>query len=288
MRAGSLACSGSSWSTCAATAAHRAHVPQHVRRRCSCSARWAACSTRCRNRSRSAASRASSCATRSRSCFRCRAYRERIAALPGREARVHPEVVRRPDPVDPRDFYAQFAVDDDFFPMYAKDMAIIAVLAPAGRRGGAAGPRPEAGGLLHERTACVVGEKLMTKKGWKLGQTIPLDGTIFRGTWPFVIRGVYHATNRGFGDETLFFHYKYLDQKGMDGAAMVGIYVLDCRSPARARRRIARRSTRCSRTRRPRPTPRASRRSRPASSACTATCRSCCDDRPRDRVQRSW
>jgi putative ABC transport system permease protein len=42
-------------------------------------------------------------------------------------------------------------------------------------------------------------------------------GTIYPGTWPFTIRAVYRAKNKSFGDETCFFHWKYLDEKGMGG-----------------------------------------------------------------------
>ena len=85
-----------------------------------------------------------------------------------------------------------------------------------------------------EQTACVVGEKLMEKNGWKLGQTVTLNGTIYPGEWPLTISEVYRATNPAFGDETMFFHFKYLEQKGMGGSGQVGVYVLDLTSSERS------------------------------------------------------
>ena len=44
--------------------------------------------------------------------------------------------------------------------------------------------------VAHGQTACIVGQKLLDKMGWKLGQTITLKGTIYPGDWPFTIRAV--------------------------------------------------------------------------------------------------
>src|SRR4030095_15929130 len=76
---------------------------------------------------------------------------------------------------------------------------------------------PKLAAYLQEQTACIVGRKLMQKAGWKLGQTIPLAGTIYPGEWPLTIRGVYSSVVKTFGEETMFFPFRYLDQKGMDG-----------------------------------------------------------------------
>ncbi|MCE9627816.1 MAG: FtsX-like permease family protein, partial [Candidatus Eisenbacteria bacterium] len=96
------------------------------------------------------------------------------------------------------------------------------------------GADPKLAAYYLERTACVVGEKLLLKKGWKLGQTITLAGTIFPGNWEFTIRAVYRAKKKSFGDETMFFHYKYLSEKGMGGQEAVGTYVLELTDPSQA------------------------------------------------------
>jgi len=75
---------------------------------------------------------------------------------------------------------------------------------------------------------------LLQKMGWKLGQTVTLSGTIYPGSWPFTIRAVYRARKKSFGEETLFFHWKYLNEHGMQGRAWVGVYVLDLGDPGRA------------------------------------------------------
>ncbi len=162
-------------------------------------------------------------------------YRQRIAALPGVKRVSVQNWFGGQDPVNPHNFYAQFAVDaETFFPIYAKDVEYVAASPPQTKIVLPPDMDPQLAAFMEEQTACVVGEKLMTKMGWKLGQTIAVNGTIYTGSWPFTIRAVYRSRNRGFGEETMFFHFRYLDQKGMGGQSLVGLYVLDLTDPSRA------------------------------------------------------
>jgi putative ABC transport system permease protein len=162
-------------------------------------------------------------------------YRQKIEALPGVRRTSLQNWFGGQDPVNPRNFYAQFAVDAaTFFPMYAKDAAISAGMPAQGAVSIPADMDPKLAGFMEDQSGCVVGEKLMKRMGWKLGQTISLNGTIYTGSWPFTIRATYRSSNRGFGDEAMFFHFKYLDQKGMAGRSYVGLYVLELTDPSRA------------------------------------------------------
>jgi putative ABC transport system permease protein len=68
----------------------------------------------------------------------------------------------------------------------------------------------------------------MKKKGWKLGQTIHLEGTIFQGTWDFVIRGVYAKKDGGtWNEELILFHNEYLIEKGMGGRQLTGVFKIE-------------------------------------------------------------
>ncbi len=157
-------------------------------------------------------------------------YGPRIAAVPGVKTVGIQNWFGGQDPRGPKYFYAQFAVDAPFWKVYRKEMRIVQATTPVGALTVPEGADPQLAAYFAEQTACVVGEKLMTKYGWKLGQTITLNGTIYPGSWPYTIRAVYRATNPSFGDETMFFQYKYLEQKGMGGAGSVGVYVLDLTS----------------------------------------------------------
>jgi putative ABC transport system permease protein len=165
------------------------------------------------------------------------AYRERLAAQPGVKAVSWGNWFGGRDPVDPGDFYAQFAVDAaTYFPIYAPDIDLILADRPQGAGGVPTGVDPKLAAFFEDRTGCVVGEKLFRRKGWKLGQTVTVAGTIFPGPWPFVIRAVYRAKDPAFGEEALLFHWKYLEEKGMGGSGAVGWYVLELTDPGQAGR----------------------------------------------------
>ena len=162
------------------------------------------------------------------------AYKDRIAAVPGVKNIAIQNWFGGQDPKDPHNFFAQFAVDDPFYQVYAREMEIVQASPPQAPLPVPPGADPKLAAYFAEQTACVVGHKLMEKNGWKLGQNITLSGTIYPGKWPFVIRAVYRARQKSFGDETLFFHWRYLSEQGMRGQGFVGVYILDLSDPSRA------------------------------------------------------
>lgn len=117
---------------------------------------------------------------------------------------------------DPKNQQAQFAVETDhFFQLYPE------VILPADQR--------EA--FLRERTACIAGQDIVKKFGWKLGQTIPITGTIYPGEWRFVLRGIYEGRTEDLDENTLFFHWNYLNESmPAERKDQVGIYWLRLRS----------------------------------------------------------
>jgi len=161
-------------------------------------------------------------------------YRGRLEAVPGVKQVAVQNWFGGRDPKDERNWYAQFGVDENFYSIYANDMEIVAASPPQTPMEVPAGIVPQLQTYFAEQNACVVGQKLLEKNGWKLGQTIYVAGTIYPGNWPFTIRAVYHAKKKSFGEETMFFHWKYLEQKGMHGQGQVGVYVLDLNQPERA------------------------------------------------------
>ena len=138
------------------------------------------------------------------------------------------------DPKDPRNFYAQFGVESEtFFPMYRNELDIVEASPPQAAAALPPEMDPKLASYLAEQTACVVGANLMTKNGWKLGQTIHLSGTIYPGDWPFTIRAVYHSKVKAFSDDVLFFHWKYLYEK-TGQQALAGLYKVQLRDPGQA------------------------------------------------------
>ena len=81
----------------------------------------------------------------------------------------------------------------------------------------------ERAAFLRDRRGAIVGRKLSDRFGWKVGDTVPLKGTVFPGDWPVTVRGVYRGRDRN-TDETL----RKTDPGRVD---QVGIYVIGLARP---------------------------------------------------------
>lgn len=85
--------------------------------------------------------------------------------------------------------------------------------------------------FLRDREGCIVGRSTMEKYKWKIGDRIPLQGTIYPGIWEFNIRGIYEGTRHEDDTTQFWFHYKYLDERKEFLKGMVGWYVVRVDSP---------------------------------------------------------
>src|SRR5437867_320999 len=110
-------------------------------------------------------------------------YRDRIANLPGVKDVAYGNWFGGRDPVDKSNFYAQFGVSENYIPIYASDVEIIAYEPPQPGAAIPQGTDPKLASFALDRQGCVVGEMLMKKNKWKLGQQVQVSGTIFPGTW---------------------------------------------------------------------------------------------------------
>ena len=124
------------------------------------------------------------------------AYRDKIAKVP-RVTGVSYGLWFGGQYKDPKNFFAQFAVEPQSFLDLYQEYLI---------------SEREKENFLNERNACLVGVKLANKYGWKLGDIFRLTGTMYPGDWDFVIRGVYRGAEKSTDEATMFFHWKYLDE----------------------------------------------------------------------------
>ncbi len=89
--------------------------------------------------------------------------------------------------------------------------------------------------FLHDRKGAVAGRKLAQRFGWKVGDSIPLKGTIFPGTWQFVLRGIYRGAESSTDENQFFFQWEYLNETMLKTvprrANQVGIYLLGLTNP---------------------------------------------------------
>ncbi|HEX7327806.1 MAG TPA: ABC transporter permease [Casimicrobiaceae bacterium] len=125
--------------------------------------------------------------------------------------------------VSERNFFPQFAISGaSYLDLYPE-----LVLPDAERRA-----------FLADRQGAVAGRKLAEKFGWKVGDQIPLRGTIYPGTWTFNLRGIYDGAEASTDTSTFFFHYDYLNEtfrqrygRNMDN---VGLYIESLKDPSAA------------------------------------------------------
>jgi len=63
--------------------------------------------------------------------------------------------------------------------------------------------------FILDRRGAVVGRKLAERFKWKLGDIVTLKGTIYPGTWDFVIRAIYRGANKNTDETQFFFQWDY-------------------------------------------------------------------------------
>ena len=143
-------------------------------------------------------------------------YREQIASIPGVRDVAYASwfggVYQ-----DERNFFAQFAIDDESYLRIYSEFVI---------------PEEQMKAYLADREGALVGRKTAKRFGWKIGDRIPLKGTIFPGTWEFNVRAIYSG-RRPQDDETGFmFRAKYLQERAPAyWHGLVGWYVVQIKDP---------------------------------------------------------
>ena len=89
-----------------------------------------------------------------------------------------------------------------------------------------------------ERNACIAGRKLARRFGWKIGDIIPLQGTIFPGNIELVLKGIYRGAYRNTDETAFFFRWDYLNERlkkiAPDQADKAGWYFVRIKDPDRA------------------------------------------------------
>ena len=123
---------------------------------------------------------------------------------------------------EPKYFFPQFAVDHDtFFDLYPEFIT-----------------KPDE--LLawkRDRRGAMVGRKLAEMHDFKVGDTIPIKGTIYPGTWQFTVRGIYEGKDETTITRQLYFHWDYINEElkriSPRRADQIGVLILDVNDPSR-------------------------------------------------------
>ncbi len=121
----------------------------------------------------------------------------------------------------------------NFFPQFAIDPATYLAMYPEYRI-----HPDQLRDFMRDRKGAVVGRKLADTYGFKLGDVVPLKGTIFAGNWEFVVRAIYEGATPKTDTSQFFFHWDYLNEtvrtRAPQRANQVGVFVVQVSDVSRA------------------------------------------------------
>ncbi|KAA8992623.1 ABC transporter permease [Stenotrophomonas cyclobalanopsidis] len=128
---------------------------------------------------------------------------------------------------DPKNFFPNFSVSPNYFDVYRELQIDPAQLED----------------WKQTRTGAIVGETLANQFGWKIGDTIPLQATIFpRGgsnDWPLELKGIFRSKDRaqaGNEERQLMMNWKYFDESNDYIKNQVSWYTITLDNPVHASR----------------------------------------------------
>ena len=92
---------------------------------------------------------------------------------------------------------------------------------------------------LETRTGAVVGRTTAERFGWKVGDRVPIQATIFthdggQTTWDFDIVGIYDGAEQGTDTTAFLFRWDFFDEARDWGRGQVGWYVVRVEDPREA------------------------------------------------------
>lgn len=123
---------------------------------------------------------------------------------------------------DPANFFAQIAVEPEPFMKLYPEYKV---------------PPEQMTAWLADRQGVMVGADLAKRFGWKVGDRIPIVGTIWQPkqgqVWEFNITGLYDG-DAGIDKTQFFFRYDYLDENRRGGEGLVGWYIVKINDPGAA------------------------------------------------------
>jgi putative ABC transport system permease protein len=117
---------------------------------------------------------------------------------------------------DEKNFFPQFAIDVEHQRAMYPEFIV---------------PEEQWQAFAGDREGAIAGQSLADRFAWKVGDRIPIKGTIYTGPWEFNLRGIYRGT-RAQDDTTQFwFHWDFLEERRAFGKGDVGWYVVRVTNP---------------------------------------------------------
>lgn len=126
--------------------------------------------------------------------------------------------------IDRRNFFARMAIDGPSYFSLFPEFNI---------------SDEEKAAFMTDRQGVILGRKTAQRFGWQVGDTIPLSGTIYPGSWTFNIRGIYTVKDARYDETLMLMHWSLLDESvrkrlGSNAANQVGLLMVGIKDPARA------------------------------------------------------
>jgi putative ABC transport system permease protein len=148
-------------------------------------------------------------------------YDERMLRIPGVKAVTHDNwfggIYQ-----DERKFFGQFAIDVENQRKVFPELVV---------------PDDQWANFVKDRQGAVVGGALAKRFGWKIGDRIPLKGTLVPGNHEFNIDGIYHGKQAGADESQFWFQWDYFEEHAPTGMkGMPGWYYVQLANPDDATR----------------------------------------------------
>jgi putative ABC transport system permease protein len=146
-------------------------------------------------------------------------YMDKIARIPGVTLVTHANwfggVYQ-----DERNFFPQFAIEDETYRQMFPEFIV---------------PEEQWNAFVADREGAIVGENIAQRFHWKVGDRVPIKGTIFPGTWEFNIRGIYKGSRPQDDTTQFWFRYEYLEERENDyWRGLIGWYTVRIDNPDNA------------------------------------------------------
>lgn len=130
-------------------------------------------------------------------------------------------------------FGGVYITERNFFPQFAVEPASYLALYPEYLL-----KDEEKKAFILDRQGAMVGRKLANQYGWKIGDQIPIRGTIYPGTWTFTLRAIWDGVDAKTDESQFLFHWQFLAESVRKrlarSADYVGVYVVRINEPNHA------------------------------------------------------
>ncbi len=150
-------------------------------------------------------------------------YEDRIKNIPGVVDVAHADwfggIYQRPE-----NFFPQMAVEPEAYLRLYPEFIL---------------PEAQKQAWFSNRMAAIAGRTTAEKYGWKIGDRVPIQATVWRkadgtSTWEFELVGIYDGAQDGTDTTQFLFHYDYFDEARAFAKGQVGWYIIRIDDPAHA------------------------------------------------------